>query len=194
MAATREYVFIVKFEGNNVGGLGPLLEGNVDQPPTSTFLQKVSALFAGIAGGNNPARVLFAPTAVSGGTASSGTITCTQASVSAGDTITVGAQVFTAKSSGAKYFENEFNIGATDNECAANVARAIGANPHVTATVAVSVATNVVTLTSHFASSYADQLSLAETGTGFVVSGATLGSGANQTQTDDVQGYPGGGG
>lgn len=189
--ATREYVILVKFDVNNVGGKGPLFEGGVELPVQSGFLQKIGALFSGMAAGNTPGKVMFAPTGITGGTLATGTITCTQATVSTGDTVTVGGQVFTVVAASPKKFSGEFLAGATDAECAANLAEVIGMNPRVTASVVVSVATNVVTIDSHFASSYADQYALAETGTGFVLSGATLGSGANQTQTDSYQGYQG---
>lgn len=189
--ATREYVFVVEFEDSHVGGQGPLLEGNVNQPPSPAFLSKVSAFFQSLSAGSYPARVLFAQTLITGGTAASGTITCTQASVSAGDTVVIGGKTFTAVTSGGRKYQGTFDIGATDNACAANLAAAAGANPDLIQTVAITVATNVVTVTSRHKTSYANNTTLAETGTGFVVSGANLASGANQTTAGDNQGYGG---
>jgi phage tail sheath gpL-like len=73
------------------------------------------------------------------------TITITHANLTAADTVTIGAAVYTAVASGAT--GNQFNIGADATADANNLAAAINASPDLAGLVTASAASGVVTLT-----------------------------------------------
>lgn len=104
--------------------------------------------------------------------------TFTLDTVVATDAITINGVTFTAVASGAT--GNQFNVGADDEETAANLAAAINAS--VTALVAgyvtASAAGEVVTVTSAFYGTAGNQTTIASADATIVASGARLTGGA----------------
>lgn len=104
--------------------------------------QGIATLIQSILSGNqhNPSITVSIPQDAA---QASGTFTF--ASIAAGNTLTINGVVFTAESSGAG--ANQFNIGSSDTEAAANAAASINAsasplvNEFVTATSALGVIT-----------------------------------------------------
>jgi hypothetical protein len=113
--------------------------------------------------------------------AASGTVTLTNASISANDTITVGGITFTAKASGAS--GNQFNIGGTATITATNLAAAVNASTGIDHTVFYATsAAGVVTFQMVSPGTYGNHMSLATSnGAGFGLSGSTFTGGANDT-------------
>ena len=114
----------------------------------------------------------------------SGTVTV--GTRAAGDTVTVNGRVYTLVAVDTVIGENDFSkvsVGASANECAANLAEAINAREKQQLNggqVRATVATNVVTVTAIVEGVAGNAYTLAETGNTFTVSGATL-SGGNAT-------------
>jgi hypothetical protein len=112
----------------------------------------------------------------------SGTVTVVNGSVTANDTVTIGATVLTAKTSGA--VGPQFNIGASGTITAANLAAAINANcPVASATSAAAV----VTVTCNVPGIVGNWVPMATSHTAaFTLSAATLASGAGGAETTPV--------
>jgi phage tail sheath gpL-like len=92
-----------------------------------------------------------------GGASATGTITFS--SMAAGATVTVGSQVFTCVSSGAT--GNQFNVGLSDTQAAANAAAAINANT-ILQPIATATSTGaVITLTAASTGYTANMIDLA---------------------------------
>ena len=101
--------------------------GRYDNPAMAVEL--VRELLARCASGQIDAKVhLFQDK--SDGTAATGTVACTQASASAGDTFTLCGVVFTvAASPDSDPALGQFAAGASDDACGDNLAAAINAHP-----------------------------------------------------------------
>jgi phage tail sheath gpL-like len=105
-------------------------------------------LLSGIAGGNYNARVLVALAGADTGTAGTGTVVCTQANATAGDTVTLGATTFTVRASPSTDPKlGEFAAGASDTACGDNLAAAINAHPDFKGLGTAVNVTGTVTLT-----------------------------------------------
>jgi len=117
------------------------------------------------------------------GALSTGTITCVVASAVAGDTVTIAGEVFTAIANTASPTNtNQFRIGTTNAELAANLAAAINASAIAGGIVAATVASNVITLTSRFRGLYGNGVTQATSRpAAFTLSAGTLASGTAST-------------
>lgn len=108
-------------------------------------------------------------------TKATGTITV--GTEAAGDTVTVAGTVYTARDT-LTGTGNEFLIAALPADTAVNLAAAINyAEDRATNAVRATAATNVVTVTAVADGTAGNALTLAETGSSFTVSGATLAGG-----------------
>lgn len=110
--------------------------------------------------------------------------TCTFASIQANDTFTINGTTFTCVASGAT--GNQFNVGASDTQAAANAAAAVNASATaiVNQAVTASAASGVVTFTSIEYSFTGNWITLASSNnTRAAVSGARLTGGVKDTGT-----------
>lgn len=115
-----------------------------------------------------------------GGTKASGTITVSTNPV-ANDTIVVNGVTFTFKASATTPLD--IAIGAAANNTATNIAAVLTAYSDPRVSIAkYSVATNVVTVTYEEYGTGGNAFTLAKTGTGITVSGATLSGGVAATK------------
>lgn len=112
-----------------------------------------------------------------GGVSASGTVTF--ASLANNDTITVGSQVFTAKTSGATG-TNQFNLGANDTAAATAFASAVNANPSLVGVVTATSALAVTTIAAVAQGPTSNMIALAISAHGSV-SGAFLSGGVSAT-------------
>lgn len=108
--------------------------------------------------------------------------TVTVGTVAAGDTVTVAGLTYTLVANDAvvqAHDKSKVKVGASANDCAANLAAAINAREASRSAqqVSASVLTNVVTVTAIAEGTSGNALTLAETGNTFAVSGATLAGG-----------------
>lgn len=112
----------------------------------------------------------------------SGTVTLTNASIAAGNTVTVAGVVFTAETSGAT--GAQFNIGGTATITASNMVAAINSDTSINKLVLASSNAGVVTITSLVPGAIGNFLTLATSNsTGFGLSAATLASGSGGSET-----------
>jgi phage tail sheath gpL-like len=96
--------------------------------------------------------------------------------LTAGDTVTIGAQALTARAANA--VENEFNIGADATEDATNLAAAINASAVLAPFFSASSALGVVTVTCRFTGALGNFIGLATSdATAYGLSAARFGSG-----------------
>lgn len=109
------------------------------------------------------------------GVAATGTVTF--ASLANNDTVTVGTQVFTAKTSGASG-ANQFNLGANDTDAATNFAAAVNAHASLLGVVTASPAAAVTTITSAVKGLIGNQIGIAISAHGSVSGSGKLTSGA----------------
>lgn len=115
--------------------------------------------------------------------AASGTITIGASNVSEDDTITVNGRAYTFKA--APTLATEIDIGADNDETAANVQAKLAASTAAAITPAeYSVTDNVVTITYKVAGTVGNAFTLAKSGSEITISGATLASGADTGATD----------
>lgn len=114
--------------------------------------------------------------------AATGTVTLTNASIVANDTLTIAGVAFTAKASGAT--GAQFNIGGTATITAANIVAAVNASAAANVLVVASSVAGVVTVTSLAQGAVGNFVPMATSnGTGFVLSAATLAGGTGGPQT-----------
>lgn len=108
------------------------------------------------------------------------TVTVSQAAAVEGtDELTIGTIVLAVEASPAN--ENQFELGASDIEFAANLAAAINAHSILSLfVVAASDGVDTVTITSLYGGPVGDAIPLAETGNGFTLGGTAL-DGGDQT-------------
>lgn len=116
--------------------------------------------------------------------AASGTITFS--SFVADDTVTVGTQTFTAKSSPSG--DNQFDVDGGDTAAAAALAAKINAHPSLSRVVTASAASGVITVTSYVKGLIGNQIGIAISAHGSV-SGAKLTSGTNATTLSGASTY-----
>lgn len=104
-----------------------------------------SIVFTETASSNSP----FAPTSPSGGTdildSPTMTVTFGTPNITANDTISIGARVYTWKASASA--DGEITLSATETTAATNFAAAVNADAHMTGICTASVNSAVVTLT-----------------------------------------------
>jgi phage tail sheath gpL-like len=113
--------------------------------------------------------------------AATGTLTITNASVAANDTVTIGGIVLTAKSSGAS--GAQFNIGADATATGDNLVAAIAAHATLGKVLTAANAAGTVTVTCNEKGLVGNLIGLASSnGTGIAVSASTLASGAGGAQ------------
>lgn len=112
-----------------------------------------------------------------GGVAASGTVTLS--SFANNDTVTIGNQVFTAKTSGASG-NNQFNLGADDTAAAAALAVKVNAHPSLTNVISAVSALGVVTVSAVPLSASGNMFGLAISAHGSV-SGAYMTGGVAAT-------------
>lgn len=104
------------------------------------------------------------------GTAGIGRVACTQASVSTGDTVTVSGVVFTvAASPSTKGEDGQFAAGASDTDCAANLAAAINAHPALAGLVTAAGSAGNCNITLVDKGLHGTFLFLAKSGSGFTL-------------------------
>lgn len=113
-----------------------------------------------------------------------GTFTCAVASVvNNTDKVTIGGIELAVKASPAN--DAQFAKGATDAECALNLANAINTEKDLSKLVRATAVADVVTVTAIAPGPVGNLITLAETGNGFTKSGTALSGGAS----DEVDGY-----
>lgn len=124
---------------------------------------------------------------VKGHVAATGTVTIT-AGITAAQTVTIGGVTFTAVASGAT--GDQFNIGASETEAAANLAAAINASRTASARtypvagdVVATSAAGVVNVTAKVAGAAGNALTLAASGANVSVSAGTLTGGFDPLST-----------
>lgn len=106
----------------------------------SGFIQKVMKYFRALAGGSKSGEVVVAINMAK----ATGTVTLS-AHV-ATDTVTINGTILTCVAAGAT--GNQYNVGGTDTETAANLAATINASSSFSGLVTATSASNVVTLTA----------------------------------------------
>jgi phage tail sheath gpL-like len=99
-------------------------------------------------------------------------VTATCDTVIATNTLTVGTVTLTADATPAN--ENEFDPGASDTECAANIAAAINDHSVLGLAVSATSAAGVVTITAHVAGELGNHIAVSENSTTITLSAATL--------------------
>jgi len=121
-------------------------------------------------------KLFIATTAV----AASGTATFSGAGT-AGDTVTIAGQAFTAVASGAG--NNQWNVGASASASAINLAAAINASTTASFAGIASAAAvaAVVTITARIPGNVGNQITLAKSSTAITVSGANLTGGSEDS-------------
>lgn len=131
-----------------------------------------------IAGGMYDAKVFVALAGANTGTAGTGTIVCTQANATAGDTVTIGSTVFTVRASPSTDVKlGEFAPGADDTACGDNLAAAINAHPDMKGYLTAANVTGTVTATFVDKGLHANLLNLATSdATAFAVTSPTNGA------------------
>lgn len=108
----------------------------------------LAAYLESIAAGSYDAKVFVALAGANTGTAATGTIVCTQANASDGDTVTIGSTVLTVRTSPSTDPKlGEFAPGASDTACGDNLAAAINAHPAFKGFLTAANVTGTVTLT-----------------------------------------------
>lgn len=115
-----------------------------------------------------------------GGTKASGTITIGATQPVANDTVVVNGTTFTFKVAAAA--ANEVTIGATAAATAANLAAVLSAYVgQAVSAASYTVASGVVTVTYNLYGTGGNAFTLAKTGSGVTLSGATLSGGVDST-------------
>lgn len=161
--------------------------------PASKVREQLSALrgfFHGMAGGDRIGK-LIAQVTSGDQTTASGTFTFSGAA-SASDTVLINGVTFTAETSGAS--GNQWNIGSSATQTAANLAAAINASATALAsgTVIATSALGVVTLTSLLSGVIGNAITIAkgtDSGSVNTVSGARLTGGAAPTTVSAANTY-----
>jgi phage tail sheath gpL-like len=116
----------------------------------------------------------------------SGTITVTNTSVDADDTVTIAGTVLTAKASGANG-TSQFNKGVSSTATATNLAACINANTTLNKFVVASSSSAVVTVTCLVPGTIGNLISLATSDApAFALSAAVLASGAGGVSQSPV--------
>jgi hypothetical protein len=124
----------------------------------------LSAYFEWLAGGNQPAVVHLALAGPDTGTAGTGTIACVQASALAGDRVTVANAHFTvATAPSSDPALGQFARGASNTDCAANLAAAINAHPALKKAWTATALTGTVTVTAASKGLHANLMNLETT-------------------------------
>jgi len=110
------------------------------------------------------------------------TLTCDQASaVATTDEFTLGD--VTLSSVAGSPGNNEWELGASDAEMAANIAAAINSSTDL-AGLSATASNGVVTVTTNIPGAMGNKVTVTETGNGITVGGATLSGGAGDTPTE----------
>lgn len=111
--------------------------------------------------------------------AATGTVTLTQASLTAGDVVWIGGIALTAVSGTATPASGTWSIDTSDTAAATSLALAINSYPAVRDLVTATSASGVVTITSRVAGTVGNTISLLETdaGGGIARSGSALSGG-----------------
>lgn len=139
-------------------------------------IEGLRAVLQGVAGGsyNGSIRCRLGAAKASG--------TFTFSSVIATDTFDVNGVTFTCVSSGAT--GNQFNVGADDEESAANAAAAVNASATalVTDNVVATSSGAVVTITARYAGTLGNCITIADADSTITTSGARLTGGSDGTE------------
>lgn len=111
------------------------------------------------------------------GTAATGTIACTQANATAGETVTIAGVVFTiASSPSTDPARGELAAGASDTAFGDNLAAAINAHPALKGLLTAANAAGTVTITADDKGLFGNLIRMSETGDAFVVTNPTNGA------------------
>ena len=144
----------------------------------------VSRYFDALAGGNRKASYTVS---VNSGDAVAATGTITMSAFTAGDTITIGTQVFTG--SGAPSGANQFLSTGGDTAVAAAAVVKINAHTSLTGVVSATASSGVITVTCAIAGLVGNQIGIAISAHGSVSGSGKLTSGANATTTNGPTTY-----
>lgn len=111
-------------------------------------VNKLINYLQGLNGGNYAGKVFVALAGSDTGTAGTGTIVCTQANASNGDTVTIGSTTLTVKTSPSSDPKlGEFAAGDSDTALGDNLAAAINAHPDLKGLGTAAAVTGTVTFT-----------------------------------------------
>ena len=163
---------MIEYQRRPVGTLQRELELTDKHGVLRGYRNELNAVDGGVAGREAMVRAVIATVAAHA------TATLVQASISDGDTITIGGTALTART--APTLTSEFAIGASDTAAATNLAAAINANATLQKFVWAKSSAGVVTLTSVFPGPVGNFILISKSSTGITLSPTTaLGSGAS---------------
>jgi hypothetical protein len=157
----------------------------VDKPAPNQ-LRQIMNLIKGAMLGN---RRSFVRTCLASAVASK-TVTCSASGAADGDTLVIGGTTLTVAAAPAN--ESEFIKGATDALHAAATVAAINAHSTLSKIVWAAVTTSasgILTIYCKYPGPIGNLVTLTETGSGFVVGGAVLASGASDEVDEEGHGY-----
>jgi len=122
--------------------------------------------------------------------AATGTVTLTQASLTAGDFVGIGSYKLTAVAGAAVAASGQFSIDTSDTAAATSLAAAINAYPPIAALVSATSAVGVVTITARQAGIGGNAIILSEqdAGGGIARSGSVLSGGLDPASLKTVLG------
>lgn len=161
------------------------LRNQVDQPHPTALRELMTLVKSGMLGNERMHARLTLASAVA-----SQTITASASGGAPNDTLVVGGTTLTNKASPAN--ENEFADAATDALLAASVVAAINAHSTISKFAWAAVTTSasgIFTVYSKFPGPIGNLITLAETGSGFTLTGSALTGGASDETDEFVLGF-----